>query len=59
MAGQGQNAAMANVTLRLTEQQHAELVKAAHAAQRSLQREIIWRLFTKQGTSLRAAPQER
>ena len=38
-------ATMPNVTLRLTDEQHAELAEAAAINERSLQREIVYRLF--------------
>lgn len=40
---------MPNINVRFTEQEHAELVEWAKQGQRSLQREIIWRLFTVEG----------
>jgi len=49
---------MPNVTLRLSDEQHRQLVEAALQSGRSLQKEIIWRLFGKQGTVLRPEPQK-
>jgi hypothetical protein len=36
---------MHKFSLRLTDEQHAELVRAASMSERSVQREIIYRLF--------------
>jgi hypothetical protein len=40
---------MPNINLRLTEEQHTELTAWARDGHRSLQKEIIWRLFTQPG----------
>lgn len=40
---------MPSVNVRLSEEQHAELVKAGQRENRSLQREIIFRLFSGSG----------
>lgn len=37
---------MPNINLRLTDEQHRELEAWAHDGHRSLQKEIIWRLFS-------------
>jgi hypothetical protein len=34
------------INLRLTDEQYAELERWAHDGERSLQKEVIWRLFT-------------
>jgi hypothetical protein len=36
---------MPNINVRLTDEQHAELERAARRSLRSIQKEIIWRLF--------------
>lgn len=36
---------MPNINLRLTEEEHAQLFEWAHGSRRSLQREIVFRLF--------------
>ena len=40
---------MPSINLRLTDQEHAELEAWAKDGHRSLQKEIIWRLFTIEG----------
>lgn len=40
---------MPTISLRLTDDQHAELKAWAFGARRSVQREIVWRLFTIEG----------
>jgi hypothetical protein len=40
---------MPSINLRLTDQQHAELAEWARVGHRSIQKEIIWRLFTIEG----------
>lgn len=40
---------MPTISLRMTDEQHAELAEWAHQGHRSIQREIIWRLFTIEG----------
>lgn len=37
---------MPNINLRLTEEEHAALREWAHGSRRSIQREVIFRLFT-------------
>ena len=37
---------MPNINLRLTDQEHAELTEWAFQGRRSIQKEIIWRLFS-------------
>ena len=37
---------MPNINLRLTDEQHAQLERWAHDGYRSIQKEIIFRLFT-------------
>lgn len=37
---------MPTISLRLTEEEHAELKAWAHDGRRSVQKEIIWRLFS-------------
>lgn len=39
---------MPSINLRLTDQQHAELERWAHEGYRSIQKEIIFRLFSNQ-----------
>lgn len=40
---------MPTISLRLSEEQHEELKAWAHDGHRSVQKEIIWRLFTVEG----------
>lgn len=40
---------MPTISLRLTDEEHAELKAWAHDGRRSVQKEIIWRLFTVEG----------
>jgi len=44
---------MPSINLRLTEEQHAELERWAHDGHRSLQKEIIFRLFSMHHVSTR------
>jgi len=39
-------AAMPTISLRLTDEQHEQLRAWAHDGQRSVQKEVIWRVFT-------------
>jgi len=49
---------MPNVTLRLTDDQHATLVASAKDAHRSMQGEIIHRLFPVRITAALTAPED-
>lgn len=39
---------MPTISLRLTDEQHAQLTAWAHDGERSVQKELIWRLFTQE-----------
>ena len=47
---------MPTISLRLTEEEHAALKRWAYEGQRSVQREIIFRLFSDNGELERARP---